>query len=49
MSQELTHSPQQLREQAAEALERGDFQGAVALAENAQETEELGKTDEKKN
>lgn len=41
-------SAEQLRQQAKEAVEQGDFDGAKALAENAQEKEELEKEEKQK-
>lgn len=37
---DLTYSVDDLRGLAEEALERGDIDGAIALAENASDTEE---------
>lgn len=39
MSEELTFTAEELREQASEALESGDIEGAMALAANADDTE----------
>lgn len=39
-SEDLTYSSQDLRDAADEALEKGDFEGAIALAENAQDTDQ---------
>ena len=36
---DLTHSAEELRELANEALANGDFEGAQALADNAKDTE----------
>lgn len=36
---DFTYSSDDLRELAEEALENGDFDGALALADNANETE----------
>lgn len=36
---DFTYSADDLRELAEEALENGDFDGAIALADNASETE----------
>lgn len=40
MSSNLTYSSAELREMAAEAVEQGQFDVAIALADNAKDTEE---------
>ncbi|HEY9598320.1 MAG TPA: hypothetical protein V6D33_11680 [Cyanophyceae cyanobacterium] len=44
---DFTFSAEDLRQKAAEALVDGDFEGAIALADNAKDTEEATDNEQK--